>query len=140
MRPSDLPPEVLLEKVWPLVIAAACGVAVLNFLAALVIAVFGSRLHPAFADSQAWVLFAVAGVAMSVQAVLMTVMYAQLWRRLHPSHALPSGLRGGLRLPVTQALSQPALRRRLRVVRHAARHRRCGVSMLTGGGRSSVVT
>lgn len=138
MRPSDLPPEVLLEKVWPLVIASVGGVAVLNFLAALVIALFGRHLHPAFADSHAWVLFAVAGVAMSVQAVLMSLMYVQLWRRLHPAQALPSGLRGGLRLPVTQALAQPALRRRLRVVRHAARRQR-GAGAMLGGVRSVVL-
>lgn len=139
MRPADMPPKVLLERVWPLAIAVAAGVAGLNFLAALIIAVFGHALHPALADSQAWVLFAAAGVAMTMQAVLMRMMYRQLWQRLHQADRLRGEWHGGPRLPLTAALAQPSVRRRLRVARHAGRRRRSGSALVVGEGRSVVM-
>ncbi len=139
MPPTEQPPKATLEKLWPLAIAAAGLVAALNFLAALLIAVFGDVLHPALAESQAWVLFVVAGMAMAVQAVLMAVMHRQLWVRQHVGELPRAGWRGGLRLPITAALAQPGVRRRLRVVRHAGRRRRSGASAFVGLGRSVVM-
>ncbi|TVO68780.1 hypothetical protein [Denitromonas ohlonensis] len=139
MPPTEQPSKATLEKLWPLAIAAAGLVAVVNFLVALLIAIFGDVLHPALAESQAWVLFVVAGVAMAVQAVLMAVMHRQLWVRQQEGELPQARWRGGLRLPVTAALAHPAVRRRLRVVRHAGRRRRSGASAFVRVGRSVVM-
>ena len=128
----------MLERVWPLAMFAAAALAMLNLLAAVVVALFGASLHPAFADGQAWVLFAAAGAAMLMQTFLMFLMYRNLWMRLHRGEAYLAGRGASLRLPITRALAHPSVRRRIRVVRHAGRHRRCGPPDLARARRSVV--
>lgn len=82
MRPQEQVSKDVLLRWWSLLIRGAIGLAVINFVVAIVVRVAGGNLHPLFSDPSVWLLFLISSISLLGQAGLMRLMQLALLRNV----------------------------------------------------------